>query len=269
MTTISGSARRAGRVAVVSGSTGGIGAAICLQLAADGMRVIMLGRSADKLRHAKGRILAALDLAPQLSVQTVDIADTESVTLAVEDIYQLVGHVDLLVHAAGDGPVAALLDTTEAMWQASVQSKMMGTIRLTKEVASRMVRHRSGQIVLINGTFSQEPDPTFNVNSTINCALAGFAKASARDLGRSGVRVNVVNPGITETSLWTQTAEDLATRFNTTAREINDALLAKIPLRRFATPADVAAIVAFLDSDAAVYLNGVTIAVDGGMTAAV
>ncbi|MBC7859543.1 MAG: SDR family oxidoreductase [Burkholderiaceae bacterium] len=257
------------RVAVVSGSTGGMGTAICRKLAADGMRVVMLGRSAEKLSRVSDQIRRELDLCTPPLIQTIDIADPQSVGQAVETIYQNVAQVDLLVHAAGDGPVASLLETTEAMWSDTVQSKLLGTIRLTKQIAARMVACKSGQIVIVNGVFSLEPDPMFAVNSTVNCALAGFAKASARDLGRSKVRVNVVNPGATETALWKQIAKDLATQLQTTSQVINEMVLAKIPLGRLATPDDVAGIVGFLASDAAAYLNGATITVDGGVTAAV
>lgn len=259
----------AGRVAVVSGSTGGIGAAICRKLAADGMRVVMLGRNAEKLARLSDQIRRELDLSSAPLLHSVDIADPQSVAHAVAAIYQSVQQVDLLVHAAGDGPVASLLETTEAMWHDTVQSKLLGTIRLSKQIAERMVARQSGQIVIVNGVFSQEPDPMFAVNSTVNCALAGFAKASARDLGRSKVRVNVVNPGATETALWKQIAKDLASQLQTSAQVINEMVMAKIPLGRLATPDDVAGIVGFLASDAAAYLNGATITVDGGVTAAV
>jgi 3-oxoacyl-[acyl-carrier protein] reductase len=107
------------------------------------------------------------------------------------------------VHAAGDGPVAPLLETTEAMWAETLGGKLMGTIRLTRAVAAEMVSRRSGRVVIVNGVFCQEPDPNFPINSTVNCGLAGFAKAISRDLGRQGVRVNVVKPGATTTPLST------------------------------------------------------------------
>jgi 3-oxoacyl-[acyl-carrier protein] reductase len=259
---------KGGRVAVVSGSTGGMGTAICLALAEQGMRVVMLGRDEDKLARVRDRIRAELDLSTPPLIRTIDIGDPASVALAVDDIYRRVGRIDMLVHAAGDGPVAALLDTTEAMWNDTVGTKLLGTIRLTRQVAERMVAARSGRIVIVNGVFSLEPDPMFSVNSTVNCALAGFAKASARDLGRSGVRVNVVNPGATETPLWNRIAGQLAARFDTTAAEIDAMVRAKVPLGRLATPDDVAKVVAFLAGDAADYLNGAAITVDGGGTAA-
>lgn len=259
---------KGGRVAVVSGSTGGMGMAICLALAEQGMQVVMLGRDEEKLARVRNHIRAKLDLATPPLVRTIDISDPVSVALVVDEIYRCVGQIDVLVHAAGDGPVAALLDTTEAMWRETVATKLLGTIRLTRQVAERMVAAKFGRIVIVNGVFSLEPDPMFSINSTVNCALAGFAKATARDLGRSGVRVNVVNPGATETPLWRQIAGELAMRFNTTAAEIDATVRARIPLGRLATADDVAKVVAFLAGDAADYVNGAAVTVDGGGTAA-
>ncbi|MDE1999955.1 MAG: SDR family oxidoreductase, partial [Burkholderiales bacterium] len=260
------SERLEGQVALVSGATGGMGSAICKRLAMAGMRVIMLGRDEHKLTQSKH----ALGCAVQDAVLThvVNIADPDSVRTAVDKISQRFSKIDLLVHAAGDGPVAALLETSESMWQQSVQGKLMGTVRLTHAVAQEMCRYQEGHIVIVNGVFSKEPDPLFPINSTINCALAGFAKSAARDLGRQGVRINVVNPGATQTPLWDEIAGAIGTRFDIPPEAVTEQVIGKIPLGRLATPTDVANVVTMLASPSCAYLNGVTVNVDGGATAA-
>lgn len=256
------------RVAVISGSTGGMGLSICRKLAASGMGIVMLGRDAEKLQRARTDLLKLLCVDTPVWTQVVDIRDPESVERGVAEIYQLTPHVDFLVHAAGDGPVAPLLTTTEVMWAETIQSKLLGTIRLTKAIAQHMVVARSGHVVIVNGVFSLEPDPMFPISSTVNCGLSGFAKAAARDLGRSGVRVNVVNPGATQTLLWNDIAHALAEQSHANVEDINAQVCAKIPLGKLATPEDVAEVVAFLASPGANYLNGTSITVDGGVTAA-
>ncbi len=256
------------RVAVISGSTGGMGMAIAAKLAACGMGIVMLGRDQEKLQRTRVQLLQQPGLDVPIWVQTIDICDPDSVAHAVTEIYRLTAHVDVLVHAAGDGPVAALLDTTEEMWQHTVQAKLLGTIRLTKALAKPMVAAGGGQVVIVNGVFSLEPDPLFSINSTVNCGLAGFAKSAARDLGRYGVRVNVVNPGATQTPLWDEIAGNLAAKFNTSKDEINAQVRGKIPLGQLASPQDIAGVVHFLTTPTANYLNGCAIAVDGGSTAA-
>ena len=220
------------------------------------------------MQRARADLLKKLCVDAPIWIQVIDIHDSISVEHAVNEIYPLIPQVDVLVHAAGDGPVAALLDTCDAMWSETIGTKLMGTIRLTKSIAQRMVKARCGSVVIINGVFCQEPDPMFIVNSTVNCALAGFAKASARDLGRSGVRVNIVNPGATHTSLWKKIVKVLAEKFQTTPLAIEDQVREKIPLGRLGSPEDVAEVVAFLSSPAASYLSGCAINVDGAGTAA-
>lgn len=259
------------RVALVSGATGGMGGAICAALLADGLRVVMLGRDEGKLERARLALIqqGQQSMLDRLFTQVVSIGDPESIVRAMAQVMNRFGRVTDLVHAAGDGPVAPLLDTTERMWEDTVTGKLLGTVRLTRAVAAVMVRQGSGRVVIVNGVFSEEPDPLFPVNSTVNCGLAGFAKAVSRDLGRHGIRVNVVNPGATITPLWTDICSNLAPRFGVSAAEVNQSVQDKIPLGRLADRADVANAVAFLLSPRAAHINGATLNVDGGATAAV
>jgi 3-oxoacyl-[acyl-carrier protein] reductase len=256
-------------VALVSGATGGIGKAICRCLARTQFKVVMLARDVEKLKKAQEEIEGAEKFERPLEIQQIDISDPANVKSSVAAINSRFQQIELLVHAAGEGPVAPLLETDEALWQKSIQTKLLGTVRLTRAVAPTMVKNNQGSIIIINGAFSKEPHPLFPINSSINCGLAGFAKATAQDLGRAGIRVNVIDPGITVTPLWENTALKMADRLGTTEDDLNDMLKEKNPLGRFATPDDVADVVAFLASDKSYYLNGVSITVDGGVTAAI
>lgn len=258
--------------ALVSGATGALGSAICRRLLRAGWYVEMLGRDADRLENARQRIAADLQELERLGVCVVDINDDKSTRAAVQTVATRHPRLDLLVNAAGDGPVAPLLETTEAMWQGTLQGKLMGTVRLTHAAAARMQLqgqgHGHGHIIIVNGTFSKEPHPLFPINSTVNCALTGFAKAISHDLGPRGIRVNVVNPGITSSPLWDETARALGERFGIDAAQVNAQLLAKNPLGRFATPDDVAEAVHLLSRSESAYVNGATLDVDGGNVSA-
>ena len=250
--------------ALVSGATGALGSAICRRLLLAGWHVEMLGRDAKRLAQTRQALGANSHQLERLSTCVVNINDEQSTQDAVRSVAARHAKLDLLVNAAGDGPVAPLLETTEEGWQRTLQGKLMGTVRLTRAAAGCMQRQGNGHIVIVNGTFSKEPHPLFPINSTVNCALAGFAKAISHDLGSKGIRVNVINPGITNSPLWNKTARALAERFGIDATQVNAQLLAKNPLGRFATPNDVAEAVYWLSRPESDYLNGATLDVDGG-----
>lgn len=255
-------------IAVVSGATGGIGGAIVALLARRGATVVMLGRDLDRLADARERIEADLGAPGMLHVLELDINDTDSVERGIAHILDDFGRIDVLVNAAGDGPVVPLLESDDEMWMRTINGKLLGTVRLIRVVGAGMVERRSGRIVIVNGVFRREPDPMFPINGTVNGALGAFAKAVSRDLGRHGVRVNVVDPGATNTPLWSQILDEFAIRFDTTAAAVNQDVLDKCPMGVLADPVDIAEVVSFLASNACRHVNGTAITVDGGASVA-
>ncbi|HEX4508823.1 MAG TPA: SDR family oxidoreductase [Burkholderiaceae bacterium] len=255
-------------LALVSGATGALGSAVCRRLLRAGWFVEMLGRDPARLAQARQAIANDAQVAERLGTCVADINDEHSTQEAVRTVAARHPGLNLLVHAAGDGPMAPLLETTEALWQRTLQGKLMGAVRLARAAAACMQGGAGGHIIIVNGTFSKEPHPLFPINSAVNCALAGFAKAISHDLGPRGIRVNVVNPGITSSLLWDETARALAVCSGMDVSELNAQLLARNPLGRFATPDDVAEAVHWLSRPESAYLNGATLDVDGGNSSA-
>src|SRR4051812_37886440 len=122
----------ADQIAMVSGATGGIGGAVVEMLAGRGATVIMLGRNDGRLSAARERIESTLDAPTKLHTLELDINDVDSVDRGVATVLREFGQIDVLVNAAGDGPVAPLLEADEALWSQTVNGKMLGTIRMTR-----------------------------------------------------------------------------------------------------------------------------------------
>lgn len=254
-------------VVAVSGATGGMGAAVVEELARSDATVALLGRDAARLERTRQEIDARTGGAGRLVTYQTDINSAGSVDATVLGLVTGLGRVDALVHAAGDGPLAPLAQSTDAMWQAAFNGKLMGAVRLTRALAGPMAAAGGGSVVLVSGVFRKDPDPLFPVNSAVNAALAAFAKAVSKDLGRRGIRVNVVDPGAVQTPLWDEIAKALGERTGASAAEVTASVAAGTPLGTLAEPHDVARLVAFLLSPAARHIAGAAITLDGGASA--
>jgi NAD(P)-dependent dehydrogenase (short-subunit alcohol dehydrogenase family) len=253
-------------IALVSGATGGVGGAVSARLARDGAHVVMLGRDQARLDAARERLAA--DLAPEaaerLAVLRLDINDSADVDAGVAAVLAEHGRIDVLVNSAGDGPVGPLADATDAAWEATINGKLLGAMRLTRAVAPGMAARGAGRIVFVNGVFRLEPSPLLVVNAVVNAGLGGLAKAVSKDLGPKGIRVNTVDPGATDTALWAEILDDMGALLGASPDDVQKEVLAGVPLGRLVDPAEVAAAVAFLVSPEAAMVNGAFLTVDGG-----
>ncbi|RRR99523.1 SDR family NAD(P)-dependent oxidoreductase [Glycomyces terrestris] len=256
-------------VALVSGATGGVGGAVSARLARDGAHVVMLGRDQARLDAARERLAAGLapEAAERLSTRRLDINDTADTDAGVAAVLAERGRIDILVHAAGDGPVGPLAQATDAAWEATVNGKLLGAMRLTRAVAPGMAARGAGRIVFVNGVFRLEPSPLLVVNAVVNAGLGGLAKAVSKDLGPKGIRVNTVDPGATDTGLWTEILDDMGALLDLPPDDLQKEVLAGVPLGRLVDPAEVAAAVAYLVSAEAAMVNGAFLTVDGGARA--
>lgn len=259
---------RARQVVLVSGATGGIGSAVVEELARDGAVVVMLGRDQLRLDAVRDAVRLRIGATGELVTRVADLTEADSVAAVVTEVAQMFGGIDAVVHAAGDGPVATLAEASDEQWQTTVDTKLMGAVRLIRAAAPALAATGGGSVVLVNGAFHKTPQPQFVVNSAVNAALAAFAKAASLDLGPTGIRVTVVDPGAVDTALWAQTAKELGDRVGISADEINAGVVAQTPLGVLTRPVDVAGVIRFLLSPAAARITGTAVTVDGGACAA-
>ncbi|HEX3646898.1 MAG TPA: SDR family NAD(P)-dependent oxidoreductase [Pseudonocardiaceae bacterium] len=240
----------AGRTALVTGASRGIGAGIARTLAERGARVLVTARSADALAAVRDDLPGGVAVAG-------DLRDPEHIAVLADTARAEFGTLDVLVHNAAAAGRFALADT-EANWpriQAMLDVNVSAALRLTAAVLP-ILRRPGGSIVSVVSISGERGTPHRTAYAATKGALSAMTRAFAVELGADGIRANSVSPGIVDTDLWAK---------NKAVPGVEDAMNALIPLGRWGQPPEVADVVAFLASDAARYVTAQTIAVDGGM----
>jgi 3-oxoacyl-[acyl-carrier protein] reductase len=241
----------AGRVAIVTGASRGIGAAVAAVLAEDGAAVVVSGRDADRLERAVKDLEAT-----GASVVGVpgDVARREDCERLVETARQRFGRLDLLVNNAGITRDGLLVRMKDEDWDRVMEVNLRGAFLMTRAAAKVMVRQRSGRIVNIASAAGAMGNPGQANYSAAKAGLIGFTKAIARELAHWSILVNAVAPGLIDTEMTASLPE--------AARQ---ALLAQVPLGRAGTAREVAEVVRFLAGDGATYITGQVFHVNGGL----
>ncbi len=250
-----------GRRALVGGGSAGIGLATAHELAALGAEVTLLARTAAKLESAVASLPAATG--QQHHFLICDYTRPEATATTVREYLER-HEAQILINNAGgpaSGPIATA--TTDAFMEA-YRVHLMCNHLLTQAIVPKMQASGYGRVVNIISTSVREPLDNLGVSNTTRGAVAAWAKTMANELGPLGITVNNVLPGYTLTDRLEEIIEKRMAVTGKTRDEIVELFRAHVPLRRFAQPAEVAAVVAFLASPAAAYVNGVSIAVDGG-----
>jgi 2-hydroxycyclohexanecarboxyl-CoA dehydrogenase len=247
-----------GNVAVVTGGARGIGAAIARQLADLNASVAIWDVNQDEAQELAKELFSLHGIAT-LGLH-VDVADPGSVAAGLERTNRELGSVAILVNNAGIDRIGKFLDSTEENWAPVISVNLGGTIRCSHAVAPGMVSQGRGAIVNIASDAGRVGSSGEVVYSGTKGGVIAFTKALARELASSGVRVNTVCPGPTDTLLLDQVAE--------VNQRLYDALARAVPMGRIGVPADIAPAVAFLASESARYITGQTLSVSGGLTMA-
>ena len=246
------SGRLAGQVALVTGASRGIGAAIARDLAAAGAHVVGNYRTQEARAAAVAR--AITDAGGTAETVRFDVASAGEVDAAVRGIVDRLGKIDVLVNNAGVSADALILRITEEEWHRVLDVNLKGVFNCTKAVARSMMRARAGRIINISSVVAAIGNAGQAAYAAAKAGIIGFTKATARELAGRNVTANVVAPGFIETEM--TEALDVAAR---------DVYLALIPLRRLGRPEDVAAAVTFLAGPGASYVTGQVIHINGGL----
>ena len=238
-----------GEVALVTGASRGIGAAIAARLAADGARVVGTATTPD----GAARITDALAARGGRGV-VLDVTDQASIDAALLDIEAHEGVIGILCNNAGITRDMLLLRMKQDDWDLVMQTNLASVFRLCKAVLRGMVKARKGRIISIGSVVGITGNPGQANYAAAKAGMIGFTKSLARELGSRGITANVVAPGFIDTDMTRALADSQRAT-----------LTSQIPLARLGLPDDIAAAVAFLASADAAYITGETLHVNGGL----
>ncbi len=250
------------KTAFVCGSTQGIGKAIAIELAELGANVILLARNRQKLQEIKSELDTSQG--QEHHYIKADFNLPNELSVKVEEYLEEHTAVDILINNTG-GPDAGLaIDASPKAFTTAFANHLICNQILVQAVIPSMKESGTGRIINIISTSVKEPIQGLGVSNTIRGAVASWAKTLSTELGEFGITVNNVLPGFTDTARLQALLENKAKKTNASVDDIIAQSKAKIPAGRFATPEEIAYAVAFLASDAASYINGINLPVDGG-----
>ena len=243
-----------GKVAIFTGAGGGIGGEICRRFADAGARVALFDIDAAGMAQVAGEIA-------DHSAHVVDITDHDAVGAAVAAVASRMGAVDILVNNAGWDHAAPFVETSPELWRRIIDINYLGPLNLHHHVLPLMIEQGHGKIVNVASDAGRVGSTGESVYAGCKSAVMGFGKSVAREVARTGICINTVCPGPTDTNLFRDFAGE-----GEFGDRVRRGLERAIPMRRLGQPEDVAGAVLFLASSDADFITGQTISVSGGLT---
>lgn len=247
----------AGRVALVTGASRGLGFGMAQALAGAGARVILNGRDSATLQPRCGEILAA---GGQASIAAFDVCDRPAADAAIDDIITRYGALDILVNNAAFGVPRDFLDTSDEDWRTALDVALDSCFRLSRKAAAGMVTRGWGRIIMVSSVNAHISRGTNTSYITAKAGLEGLTRGMAVELAARGVTVNAIAPGYMAT--------DINTGFRSDP-ERYEWIRNRTPMKRWGRPDEIAGAAVFLASEASAFMTGQVMVIDGGMTIAI
>lgn len=251
-----------GKVACVAAASKGLGRASAFALARDGADLVLFSRTREDLERT------AKEIQDETGVRVINVAgdaasakDVEAFISAAADVF---GRLDILVTNAGGPPGGGFEQFTDEHWYKAVDLTLMSVVRMVRD-ALPLLRASRGSIVNIQSTSIKMPIADLTLSNSVRAAVAGLSKDLSISLASEGIRVNIVAPGRIDTDRVRSIDGDRAAKAGTTLEEFQKQFSSTIPMLRYGLSEEVGKVVAFLASDAASYVTGQTLLVDGGM----
>ncbi len=252
-----------GRVAIVAAASKGLGRAVAEEFSREGAEVAICARTATEVEKTAREISRANGR--EIIWQAFDVTDAAAVHRFVEAVDKRFGKIDICVTNAGGPPAKKFVEISLEDWRSAVDLNLMSTVHFAREVLPRMRARKWGRLITITSVSVKQPVDGLLLSNSVRAAWAGLARTLANEFGADGITVNNVCPGFTLTARLEQLAGKQAATAGLSREEILARMAAQVPAGRLGRPEEFAALVAFLASERASYINGTTIAVDGGL----
>ena len=253
-----------GKVAIVTGSSDGIGYATALALAREGVRVVLCARRQAPLAEARDAI--AKETGAELLAVTCDVQQLSDVQRLVTETIQRFGTIRILINNAGSVPSMKFTEVDDATWHQMMEGKLLSYIRVTREVVPYIRKAGGGRIINIAGIAGWQPSNTAMAVGLNNAAVINWTKSMSLEYAADGILVTTVAPGSIETPRQVRNRQREADIRGTSLDELLKARVKDIPLQRLGRPEEVAGVVVFLASEQSSYMTGTCVTVDGGVT---
>ncbi|PVD51257.1 3-oxoacyl-ACP reductase [Terrimonas sp.] len=239
-----------GKKVLITGGGKGLGFAIANTMAHHGAKVIITGRNELQLKEACGNI------GTSCAYHVFDLTDIKAIPLFVEAVINKHGHIDVLVNNAGINMKKDILEVTDEDFESVIKTNQSAVFSLSREFAKRMVQRKNGVILLISSMASQYGIPKVIAYTASKSAIEGMTRAMAVELSPLGIRVNCIAPGFIET--------DMSSKALNSDPDRKQKVLSRTPMAKLGKPDDIGYAAAFLAGDAANYITGIVLPVDGG-----
>jgi len=254
-----------GRTAFITGASRGIGRAIAVALAAEGVNLALFGRDVARC-DALAKELRAKHDGLRVAVIELNLENKAAIKPAVDAAIEKMGGVDILVNCAGGAYRGRLNEIPDDAWERYFAVKPLGLIRMTRETLPYLRKSAQPRVINISGTRGREPGGVSVMSGPINLGTLSITKALANEFGPYGITVNAICPGSTDTGRWTELVNITARERGISVEEATRHLVADVPMGHVVVPENIADLTVFLASARAGMITGTAINVDGGRT---
>lgn len=253
------------KVALITGSSRGLGFATAQELLNEGAKIVICSRSQDHLNQALSKLHSSTTNKNSILSCIADVSNETQVQSLIKQTVTHFGQLDILITNAGGPPAGPFESHNLLAWKKAIDQTLLGTVQLIYYALPHLRESPSPAILTISSISGKQPIPDLIIGNTLRPALIGLTKSLANELGPHNIRVNSILPGWTETERSQELLAHMAAKNHTTLLAEYADKESKIPLRRIGQPSEFAKVATFLVSPTASYINGTMVLVDGGL----